>query len=85
MVRGLQGRGAAKRFRRFTPTTNEDPPNRQTDGNLSKSADFDDRCRDEIYVPAGEVQLGSFAQAERSAKEVERRAKWAREADWRAS
>jgi len=32
------------------------------------------------YVPAGEVQLGSFAQAEPSAKEVERRAKLAREA-----
>ena len=32
------------------------------------------------YVPAGEVPLGSFAQAEPSAKEVERRAKWAREA-----
>jgi dihydrofolate reductase len=32
------------------------------------------------YVPAGEVSLGSFAQAEPSAKEVNRRAKWAREA-----
>jgi dihydrofolate reductase len=32
------------------------------------------------YVPAGEVPLGSFAQAEPSAKEVERRAKFAREA-----
>ena len=32
------------------------------------------------YVPVGEVTLGSFAQAEPSAKEVERRAKWAREA-----
>jgi dihydrofolate reductase len=31
------------------------------------------------YVPAGEVPLGSFAQAEPSAKEVERRAKFARE------
>jgi dihydrofolate reductase len=32
------------------------------------------------YVPAGDVPLGSFAQAEPSAKEVERRAKFAREA-----
>jgi dihydrofolate reductase len=32
------------------------------------------------YVPAGDVPLGSFAQAEPSAKELERRAKWAREA-----
>ncbi len=32
------------------------------------------------YVPAGDVPLGSFAQAEPSAKEVDRRAKWAREA-----
>jgi dihydrofolate reductase len=32
------------------------------------------------YVPAGDVPLGSFAQAEPSAKEVERRAKLAREA-----
>lgn len=32
------------------------------------------------YVPAGEVPLGSFAPAEPSAKEVNRRAKWAREA-----
>lgn len=32
------------------------------------------------YVPAGEIPLGSFAQAEPSAKEVERRAKLAREA-----
>jgi dihydrofolate reductase len=32
------------------------------------------------YVPAGEVPLGSFAQAEPSAKEVDRRAKLAREA-----
>jgi dihydrofolate reductase len=31
------------------------------------------------YVPAGEIQLGSFAQAEPSAKELERRAKLARE------
>ena len=31
------------------------------------------------YVPAGDVALGSFAQAEPSAKEVERRAKLARE------
>lgn len=31
------------------------------------------------YVPAGEVQLGSFAQEEPSVKEVERRAKLARE------
>jgi dihydrofolate reductase len=33
------------------------------------------------YVPAGEVSLGSFAQAEPSAKELDRRAKLAREAD----
>ena len=32
------------------------------------------------YVPAGDVPLGSFAHSEPSAKEVERRAKWAREA-----
>jgi len=32
------------------------------------------------YVPAGDVARGSFAQAEPSAKEVERRAKLAREA-----
>jgi dihydrofolate reductase len=32
------------------------------------------------YVPAGDVPLGSFAQAEPSAKEVDRRAKLAREA-----
>jgi len=32
------------------------------------------------YVPAGEVRLGSFAQAEPSAKELERHAKLAREA-----
>jgi dihydrofolate reductase len=32
------------------------------------------------YVPAGEVPLGSFAQAEPSAMELERRAKFAREA-----
>jgi len=32
------------------------------------------------YVPAGDVPLGSFAQAEPSAKELERRAKLAREA-----
>jgi dihydrofolate reductase len=32
------------------------------------------------YVPAGAVPLGSFAQGEPSAKEVERRAKLAREA-----
>ena len=32
------------------------------------------------YVPAGEVPLGSFAQAEPSAKEVDRRAKLARDA-----
>ena len=32
------------------------------------------------YVPAGDVPLGSFAQVEPSAKEVERRAKLAREA-----
>jgi len=32
------------------------------------------------YVPAGEVPLGSFAQAEPSAKEVDRRAKLTREA-----
>ena len=32
------------------------------------------------YAPAGEIPLGSFAQAEPSAKEVERRAKLAREA-----
>jgi dihydrofolate reductase len=32
------------------------------------------------YVPAGEVPLGSFAQAEPSAKEIDRRAKLAREA-----
>jgi hypothetical protein len=32
------------------------------------------------YVPAGEVPLGSFAQTEPSAKELERRAKLAREA-----
>jgi len=32
------------------------------------------------YVPAGEIPLGSFVQGEPSAKEIERRAKWAREA-----
>lgn len=32
------------------------------------------------YVPAGDIALGSFAQAEPSAKEIERRAKLAREA-----
>jgi len=32
------------------------------------------------YRPAGEVPPGSFMQAEPSAKEVDRRAKWAREA-----
>ena len=32
------------------------------------------------YLPGGEVPLGSFAQAEPSAKEVDRRSKWAREA-----
>jgi len=32
------------------------------------------------YLPAGDVPLGSFAQVEPSAKELERRAKWAREA-----
>lgn len=31
------------------------------------------------YVPAGKVPLGSFAQAEPSPKELERRAKMARE------
>ena len=31
------------------------------------------------YVPAGEVPSGSFVQAEPSAKELERRAKWSRE------
>ena len=31
------------------------------------------------YVPAGEIPLGSFVQGEPSAKELERRAKWARE------
>lgn len=31
------------------------------------------------YVPAGDIQLGSFVQNEPSAKELERRAKWARE------
>ena len=30
------------------------------------------------YVPAGEIQLGSFAQAEPSTKELERLAKLAR-------
>jgi hypothetical protein len=34
------------------------------------------------YVPAGEVQLGSFAQEEPSEKEVERRVKLAREVGW---
>jgi hypothetical protein len=32
------------------------------------------------YVPAGDVPAGSFAQSEPSAREVERRAKLAREA-----
>ena len=36
------------------------------------------------YVPAGEVPLGSFAQPEPNAKEVDRRAKLAREAAHRA-
>jgi len=31
------------------------------------------------YLPAGEIAAGSFAQEEPSAKEIERRAKWARE------
>jgi dihydrofolate reductase len=31
------------------------------------------------YVPAGEIPVGSFVQGEPSAKELERRAKWARE------
>ena len=31
------------------------------------------------YVPAGDIQLGSFVQNQPSAKELERRAKWARE------
>jgi dihydrofolate reductase len=31
------------------------------------------------YLPAGEIVAGSFAQEEPSAKEIERRAKWARE------
>jgi dihydrofolate reductase len=31
------------------------------------------------YVPAGEIPLGSFVQGEPSAKELDRRAKWARE------
>jgi len=32
------------------------------------------------YLPAGDIPLGSFVQAEPGAKEVARRAKWAREA-----
>ena len=32
------------------------------------------------YLPAGDIAPGSFAQAEPSAKELARRAKWAREA-----
>jgi len=31
------------------------------------------------YVPAGEIQPGSFAQSEPSAKELERRVKWSRQ------
>jgi hypothetical protein len=46
---------------------------------LAASQAFDTGVVMSTYVPAGDVPRGSFAQAEPSAREVERRAKLARE------
>jgi dihydrofolate reductase len=47
---------------------------------LAASQAFDTGVVKSTYLPAGDIPAGSFAQAEPSAKELERRAKLAREA-----